>query len=121
MHNDPTPPSERPFLGALAERALAAGTPRAVAAEAVRATSARFPRRSDSERVSRTRIESYFWGVVRKRALQGAAPAVSRRLVIASLERELLEAGHTPDAIRCELTRLYGDSACAALASGQVA
>jgi hypothetical protein len=121
MQNDPAPLSERPFLGALAERALAAGTPQAVAAEAVRATSARFPRRSDSDRVSRARLESYFWGVVRKRALQGAAPAVSRRLVIASLERELREAGHTPEAIRRELTRLYGESALGASASERVA
>ncbi len=121
MQNDTTQPSERPFLGVLAERALAAGTPQAVAAEAVRATSSRFPRRSDSERATRTRIESYFWGVVRRRALQGAAPAVSRRLVIASLERELLEAGHSPEATRRELRRLYGDSACAPLSCEHVA
>jgi hypothetical protein len=56
-------------------------------------------------------MEAYFWGVVRRRALQGAAPAVSRRLVIASLEFELREAGHTPEAISRELTRLYGPPA----------
>jgi hypothetical protein len=121
MHNSPAPPSEQPLLGALAQRALAAGTPHAVAAEAVRATSSRFPRRCEGDRVSRGRIEAYFWGVVRRRALQGAAPAVSRRLVIESLERELREAGHTPEAIRREMTRLYGESACAAISRGQVA
>jgi hypothetical protein len=121
MHIDPALPTDRPLLGALATSALAAGTPRAVAAEAVRATSARFPRRSGSERATRARIESYFWGVIRRRALEGAAPAVSRRLVIASLERELLEAGHTPEAIRCELARLYGDSASVTLVCEQVA
>jgi len=46
---------------------------------------------------------------------------VSRRLVIESLERELREAGHTPEAIRREMTRLYGESACAAISCGQVA
>ena len=120
MRNDPAPSSERPLLRALSERALAAGTPRAVAAEAVHATSARFPRRTRAT-VSRGRIEAYFWGVVRRRALQGAAPAVSRRLVIESLQHELREAGHTPEAIRRELTRLYGESACAVISCGQVA
>ena len=102
MRNDPAVPTERPLLGALVERALAAGTPRAVAAEAVCVTSARFPRRSGAERASRTRVESYFWGVVRNR------------------ERELLEAGHTPEATRDEIVRLYGDSACDLFACGQV-
>ncbi|HEY5548523.1 MAG TPA: hypothetical protein VIL17_02880 [Coriobacteriia bacterium] len=54
------------------------------------------------------RAEAYFWGVIRHRALQGAAPAVTRLLVIASLERELREAGHTPEAIRCEVARVHG-------------
>jgi len=121
MQNEPAPLSERLLLRALSERALAAGTPRAVAAEAVRATSSRFPRRGEGGRVSRDRVEAYFWGVVRRRALQGAAPAVSRRLVIESLERELQEAGHTPEAIHSEMTRLYGESACAAMSCGQVA
>ena len=121
MRNESSPLCERPLLCDLAERALAAGTPRAVADEAVHATSARFPRRSKGDRVSRGRIEAYFWGVVRRRALQGAAPALSRRLVIESLEHELREAGHTPEAIRRELTRLYGDSACAVISCGQVA
>jgi hypothetical protein len=66
-------------------------------------------------------VEAYFWGVVRRRALQGAAPAVTRRLVIDSLERELREAGHTPDAIRSELTRLYGETACSMVSGGRVA
>jgi hypothetical protein len=121
MQHDPVPLSERPLLGTLSQRALAAGTPQAVAVEAVRATEARFPPRSGARRTSRARVEAYFWGVVRRRALQGAAPAVSRRLVIDSLEQELREAGHTPEAIHGELTRLYGASACATAASDRVA
>lgn len=111
MKHDPTQFSERPVLGALARRALDAGTPHAVAAEAVRITEARFPGLAGARKRSRARAEAYFWGVVRRRALQGAAPAVSRRLVIASLERELREAGHTPEAIRREMARLYGEPA----------
>jgi hypothetical protein len=119
MQHDRTPSEDRPVLGRLAERALAAGAPQAVVNEAVTVTAARFPRRSEAGRVPRSRVEAYFWGVVRRRALQGAAPTLSRRLVIASLERELREAGHTPEAIRRELTRLYGESACA-MATGEL-
>jgi len=121
MQYDRVPVSDRPVLGTLADRALAAGTPQAVAVEAVRATEARFGPRRGGGRPSRARLEAYFWGVVRRRALQGAAPAVSRRLVIASLESELREAGHTPEAITRELTRLYGPSGCSAPASERVA
>lgn len=121
MQHDPVPLTDQPVLGTLAERALAAGTPQAVAVEAVRATEALFGPRRGGRRASRARMEAYFWGVVRRRALQGAAPALSRRLVIASLESELREAGHTPEAISCELTRLYGPSACATPASERVA
>ena len=121
MEHDPAPLSERHVLCIVAERALAAGIQQAVTAEAVLATETRFPRRSRAGRASRARVEAYFWGVVRRCALQGAAPAVSRRLVIASLERELREAGHTPEAIRRELTRLYGESACASAAGERVA
>ncbi|HEY5517504.1 MAG TPA: hypothetical protein VIL15_04475 [Coriobacteriia bacterium] len=121
MQREPVSFSDHPALERLAGHALAAGTPKAVVGEAVRATAARFPRRAEGGRVPRARIEAYFWGVVRRRALQGAAPAVSRRLVIDSLERELREAGHTPEAIRSELTRLYGESACAMGTGGRVA
>lgn len=121
MRHDTIPLLDQPVLGTLAERALAAGTPQAVALEAVRATEARFGARRDGRRASRVRMEAYFWGVVRKRALQGAAPAVSRRLVMASLETELREAGHSPEAISHELTRLYGPSAFATPVSERVA
>lgn len=114
MQHDPTKSSPAPVLGELAQRARAGGAPREVAAEALRVTQARFPRTSGTTRAARARMEAYFWGVVRRRALQGAAPAVSRRLVIASLEVELREAGHSPDAITRELARLYGDAGCCA-------
>ncbi len=121
MQHDTIPTTEQPILGTVAERALAAGTPRSVAVEALRATEARFGPRRGGRRASRARMEAYFWGVVRRRALQGAAPAVSRRLVIASLESELREAGHTPEAISRELARLYSSSDSAIPASERVA
>jgi hypothetical protein len=118
MCQDTDPFSERKVLDELARRALSAGTPRAVAAEAVRVTGERFPSRT---RAARRRVEAYFWGVVRRRALQGAAPAVSRSLVIASLVSELREAGHTDETILGEVTRLYGETAGTALAGRMVA
>jgi len=121
MHHDPVSFSDRPVLDRLAGQALAAGAPHAVVAQAVNATAARFPRRSEGGRIPGARLEAYFWGVIRRRALQGAAPAVSRRLVLDSLERELREAGHTPEAIQSEMARLYGESACAVTTGGRVA
>lgn len=108
MQHDHTAMSERPLPASLVTRAVAAGAPQPVAVEAMRITRARFPRRGAVEGRMSARAEAYFWGVIRHRALQGAAPAVTRLLVIASLERELREAGHTPDAIRCEIARLHG-------------
>lgn len=121
MQRDPVSFSDRPALERLAGHALAAGAPRAVVSEAVAITAARFPRRAEGGRAPRARVEAYFWGVVRRSALRGAAPAVTRRLVIDSLERELREAGHTPEAIRRELTRLYGEAACSMVSGGRVA
>jgi hypothetical protein len=121
MRQDPRCFSDRPILESLARAAVAAGTPHTVVVEAVDATARRFLRESTGARVSQARVEAYFWGVVRRRALQGAAPQVSRRLVIASLERELLGAGHTPEAVQRELTRLYGESAGAMSVGGRVA
>lgn len=108
MLNDHMPATRRPAPATLVARAVAAGTPRSVAAEAMRTTRSRLPGRGAADAPVTARAEAYFWGVIRRRALQGAAPAVSRRLVIASLELELREAGHTPEAIRRELIRLYG-------------
>jgi len=108
MQHDHTAISERPVPASLVTRAVAAGAPQPVAVEAMRITRARFPRRGAVEGRMSARAEAYFWGVIRHRALQGAAPAVTRLLVIASLERELREAGHTPEAIRCEVARVHG-------------
>jgi len=118
MDHEPTICHQRAALSVLSERAIAAGAPSPVASEAARVTSARFPR---GTRVSQTRLEAYFWGVVRRRALQGAAPVVSRRLVIASLQSELLEAGHSPEAVRREVARLYGEASATALTAKSVA
>ena len=113
MQHDHMVVSGRPLPASLVSRAIAAGAPEPVAAEAMRTTRARFPRRGEGEGPMSARAEAYFWGVIRRRALQGAAPAVTRLLVIASLERELREAGHTPDAIRSEVARVHGAQGCA--------
>jgi hypothetical protein len=84
-------------LDSLVRSAMSAGAPARVAEEARRITEARFG--SGQARARRERLESYFWGVVRRRALSGGAPAIARLLVAASLASELAEAGHTSDAI----------------------
>jgi hypothetical protein len=77
---------------ALVRTAVAAGTPAEVADEARRATAARFPRGMQGARAERA--EAYFWGVVRRRALSGHAPAIARLIVEASLAIEMQAAGH---------------------------
>jgi len=98
------------YAGLVAD-ARAAGTPAAVAAEAARITANRF----GAERGARpgARASAYYWGVVRRRALAGAAPRITRSLVIASLALELSDAGHSPEAIRREIVRLHGSDAAA--------
>jgi hypothetical protein len=82
------------MLEALVASARSAGTPEDVAQEARRATAVRFVPERGSRRTAPPRVESYFWGVVRRRALKGGAPAVARLLVAVSLAAELEEAGH---------------------------
>jgi hypothetical protein len=86
------------MLEALVTSARSAGTPEEVAQEARRATAARFVPERGLRRAAPPRVESYFWGVVRRRALNGYAPAVARLLVAASLAAELEEAGHPAEA-----------------------
>jgi hypothetical protein len=81
-------------LEALVASARTAGAPETVALEARRATMARFVPEGGPGRLASPRVESYFWGVVRRRALKGGAPAVARLMVAASLAAELEEAGH---------------------------
>lgn len=114
MQQDHITASVRPLPTSLMARAVAAGAPASVAIEAMRVTSTRFAGRGAGDGRMSARAEAYFWGVIRRSALRGAAPAVSRLLVIASLERELRDAGHTPEAVRRELTRLYGVESCSA-------
>jgi len=84
-------------LESLVRSAVQAGAPAAVAEEARRITADRlFGERSGRVR-DRERAESYFWGVVRRRALRGDAPAIARLMVEASLAAELREAGHIPE------------------------
>lgn len=86
------------ILDTLVTSAVRAGTPMIVADEARRATLAilRSSRPTASER---ERAEAYFWGVVRRRALAGRAPAIARLIVAASLASELTEAGHSAEAV----------------------
>lgn len=86
------------LIEGLVRSALRAGTPAPVVEQARTATAARFAGglRQISER---TRAEAYFWGVVRRRALAGEAPAIARLIIAASLADELRAAGHAPEAI----------------------
>lgn len=93
-------------LAGLVDRALSDGVPTRVVQEARRAAEAKFG--AVGSGVSR-RAEAYFWGVVRRRALRGAAPSVRDRLLVASLVEELREAGHGPVEVHAELERVYGD------------
>jgi hypothetical protein len=100
-------------LAGLVERALFDGVPARVAEEARRAAAAKFGA-AGSRGVSH-RAEAYFWGVVRHRALRGAAPSVRDRLLVTSLVEELREAGHGPVEVHAELERVYGDAVDRAL------
>ena len=87
----------------LVRAALRGGAPAIVAEKARAATTARFPRGA-LRTVERSRIEAYFWGVVRRRALAGEAPAIARIIVASSLAAELREAGHCAEEIALALT-----------------
>jgi hypothetical protein len=82
--------------------AVALGTPEGVADDALAVTRRKFGR-AWSER-----SEAYFWGIVRRRALRGQAPRVSRRLVLDSFARELADAGHSPQSVFAEIVRVFG-------------
>jgi hypothetical protein len=87
----------------LVTSALRAGTPMPVVERARTATAARFPG-GPRGAAERSRAESYFWGVVRRRALAGEAPAIARLIVAASLADELREGGHAPEAVALAIT-----------------
>ena len=91
-------------LDTLVASALAAGTPEVVAQDARSITARRFSAAVERTRVDAARMEAYFWGVVRRRALSGQAPAIARIMIAASLASELREAGHTPEAVARALT-----------------
>lgn len=93
------------LLEALAEDATGKGAPAPVAEEARRAAAARF---RGPVRPSRSRVEAYYWGVIRRRALRGGAPAMRQRLLLTSFVEELTSAGHTPSRVYEELRRVYG-------------
>lgn len=105
-------PAGAEFTG-LVGRALSDGVPARVVEEARRAAAAKFG--AASSRGVSHRAEAYFWGVVRHRALRGAAPSVRDRLLVASLVEELREAGHGPAEVQAELERVYGDAVDRAL------
>ena len=107
----------------LVATAARAGAPASVAEEARRVTAARFAA-ATRDGSSTGRAEAYFWGVVRRRALRGDAPAIARSLLVTSLAADLADAGHTPDAVAREVARVYGGSwagACAAPGDGRAA
>lgn len=95
-------------LSTLLSRALRSGVPAATAGEARAITAARFGIRGDAP-VSR-RAEAYFWGIVRRRALKGGAPAFADSLLALSLATELTAAGHCPEQVRREVARVYGEA-----------
>ena len=94
------------LLGLVAARAGGAGVPDRVVEEALRATEAKF--RRGAGRRAQWRVETYFWGVVRRRALDGGAPRLGDTMVLASLAEELRGAGHGSSEIHAELSRVYG-------------
>ncbi len=95
---------ERGDLETAVARAVAAEVPEAVVREARDIALAKFGRGSE-------RAGAYFWGVLRRRALRGQAPALARWLVISSFAAELLDAGHTEASVYSELVRVFGPSA----------
>jgi hypothetical protein len=101
--------SDTPGFADLVAAAVAAGTPAAVAADAARIAAQRFCTGQGGR--PGARASAYYWGIVRRRALAGAAPRITRSLVITSLALELSDAGHSPEAIRREVARLHGDVA----------
>jgi hypothetical protein len=94
-----------PLLEALTGDATRKGAPAPVAEEARRAAAARF---RGPARPTRSRVEAYYWGVIRRRALSGGAPAMRQRLLLTSFVEELTAAGHTPSRAYDELRRVYG-------------
>lgn len=100
-------------LATLCTRAARAGVPDGTAREARMVTASRFAIDGDSP-VSR-RAESYFWGVVRRRTLRGAAPRFADSLLALSLATELASAGHGPEKIRREVARIYGEPLASAV------
>jgi hypothetical protein len=98
-------------LDALVASAVCAGAPIAVAEEACRATTRRFGGSTGAA----NRVEAYYWGVVRRRALRGAAPRLARSLLAASLAAELTEAGHSPSSVRREVACAYGEQCAEAI------
>jgi len=86
-------------LQRLVANAKSAGAPDRVAEEARQLTAARFLAEGAPRHIAPPRLESYFWGVVRRRALSGGAPAIARLIVAASLAAELSEAGHSSESV----------------------
>lgn len=99
----------------LVTAAISAGAPAKVAKDAARIAAQRF----GLERGARpgARASAYYWGIVRRRALAGAAPRITTALVVASLARELSDAGHSPEAVHREVARLHGLAAADAVMS----
>jgi hypothetical protein len=93
------------LLDALAEDATGRGVPAPVADEARRVAAGRF---RAARRPSRPRVEAYFWGVIRRRALRGGASAMRQWLLMTSFVEELTAAGHAPSRVYEELRRVYG-------------
>jgi hypothetical protein len=94
-------------LDRLVEAAVEAGAPPEVAEEARLVVVRRFR----GEKTPRARAEAYFWGVVRRRALRGAAPRLVESLLAASMATDLIEAGHRPEAVSRQVALVYGDAA----------
>jgi hypothetical protein len=102
---DSTSPTNK-TMDDLASRAVRMGVPPLVVKEAVTAARAKFS--AGSARRAKVREEAYFWGVVRRCALRGAAPRVGETLVLASLAQELRNAGYGPEEVYSEVCRVYG-------------
>lgn len=102
-------------LDQLVLSARQAGAPSALAEDARRVTAARFRIAGSAAGVSE-RARAYFWGIIRRRALRGTAPAFTDSMLALSLATELVAAGHAPDVVREEVARVYGEARAAAVA-----
>ena len=87
------------------------GVPQSTARHAAEVTARWARREALTERdADRRRVDAYFWGVVRRRALAGEPGHASyrSRCVADTLAADMLAAGHDPERVVAELSGVVG-------------